>query len=81
MNLRSIICDNIASSPEFKPEKTKSLREHYNTCAALKSVKGLGEMLEKCHYGEEIDFNKITEEKNSNFHGTKGVLKSFMLFV
>ena len=26
-NLRSMICDNIATSPEFKPEKKKSLRE------------------------------------------------------
>lgn len=81
MNLKSMICDNIASSPEFKPEKTKSLREHYNTCKALKSVNGLGEMLEKFHYGEEIDFNKIVEEKNSHFHGTKGILNSIMLFV
>ena len=25
-NLRSMLCDNIASSPEFKPEKKNSLR-------------------------------------------------------
>lgn len=80
MNLRSIICDNIASSPEFKPEKTKSLREHYNSCEALQNIKGLKELLEKFHYGEDLDFQKINNEKNTKYHGTKGILKSILLF-
>ena len=47
MNLRSMLCDNIASSPEFKPEKKRSLREHFNTCEQLQSVDGLKDVLER----------------------------------
>ncbi len=58
-NLRSMLCDNIASSPEFKPEKKKSLRDYYNSCEALQKVEGFKELLEKYNYGENIDFDKI----------------------
>lgn len=63
MNLRSMVCDNIASSPEFKPEKQKTLREHYKTSKSLQDVKGLRKMLEACNYGENLDFNQIKNKK------------------
>ena len=81
MNLRSILCDNIASCPEFKPEKTKSLREHYFTSTALQAINGLGPLLEAHHFGEDIDFNKINEEKEQKFHGTIGFIKSLLLVI
>lgn len=59
MNLRSMLCDNIASSPEFKPEKKLSLREHFRTYKPLRDVKGFGDILEKYNYGENLDFEKI----------------------
>ena len=64
-NLRSMLCDNIASSPEFKPEKKKSLRAYYNSSEALQNVEGFKELLEKYNYGENIDFNKIKMIKAS----------------
>ena len=62
-NLRSMLCDNIASSPEFKPEKKKSLRDYYNSNEALQNVAGFREILEKYNYGEDLDFNKIKARK------------------
>ena len=67
MNLKSMLCDNIASSPEFKPEKTKSLREHYATSSELQGVKGFKEFLEKYNYGENLDFEAIKAEKDYKF--------------
>ena len=67
MNLRSMLCDNIASSPEFKPEKKKSLREHFNTSAELQSVPGFREILEKYNYGENLDFDAIKARKELSF--------------
>ena len=72
-NLRSMICDNIASSPEFKPEKKKSLREHYNSSQELQNVKGFGELLEKYNYGENLDFAKLKAKKNIKYHGFIGM--------
>ena len=66
-NLRSMICDNIASSPAFKPEKKKSLREHYNSSKELQNVLGFGEILEKFNYGESLDFTKIKAKKNVKY--------------
>ena len=63
MNLRSMLCDNIASSPEFKPEKKKSLREHYASSKELQNVEGFEELLEKYNYGENLDFNMIKAKK------------------
>ena len=62
LNLRSLIVDNIASSPQFKPEKTKSLREHFYSSKELQSVIGLKETLEAFNYGEKLDFDKIKSE-------------------
>lgn len=72
-NLRSMICDNIASSPEFKPEKKKSLREHFNTCPSLQKVKGFREILEKYNFGENLDFDKIKTEKARKYAGLHGI--------
>ena len=74
MNLRSMLCDNIASSPEFKPEKKCSLREHYNTCKELQGVDGFKNLLEKYNYGENLNFKKINAEKESKYMTPKGVI-------
>ncbi len=73
MNLRSMLCDNIASSPEFKPEKKKSLREHFATSLDLQRVAGFKEILEKYNYGENLDFNTIKMEKDARFNAYNGV--------
>ena len=72
-NLRSMICDNIASSPEFKPEKKKSLRDHFNTCPDLQSVNGFKEILEKFNFGEDLNFDKIKAEKSRKYTGFHGI--------
>lgn len=74
-NLRSMLCDNIASSPEFKPEKKNSLRKYYSISKELQSVKGFGEILEKYNYGENIDFAKIKRIKAEKFEGMKGIAR------
>ena len=73
-NLRSMLCDNIASSPEFKPEKKLSLREHYKTSKELQGVRGFGDILEKYNYGESLDFNKIKAQKNAKYNGFAGIV-------
>lgn len=73
MNLTSMVCDNIASSPQFKPEKKLSLRDHYAKSKELQAVKGLGEILEKYHYGDDINFGKILTLKNSKYKGVKAL--------
>ncbi len=77
-NLRSMLCDNIASSPEFKPEKKLSLREHYRQSKQLKKVMGLQGILEKYNYGENLDFNKIKTAKNNKFKGVKGFARGMV---
>ena len=72
MNLRSMLCDNIASSPEFKPEKKRSLREHFNKSPELQNVQGLHEILEQYQYGESLNFSKIKKEKNKKYTGIVG---------
>ena len=67
-----MICDNIASSPDFKPEKTKTLREHFAKSPELQKVKGFKEILEKYNYGENLDFAKIKAEKKEKYAGIKG---------
>ena len=71
-NLRSMLCDNIASSPEFKPEKTMTVREFYSQSKELQNVKGFGEILEKYNFGENLDFTaikakKLQKENNARF--------------
>ena len=72
-NLRSMICDNIASSPEFKPEKKRSLREHFARTPDLQKVSGLKEILEKYNYGEKLDFNKIKEMKSRKYDNASNI--------
>lgn len=62
-NIKSMLCDNIASSPIFKPEKKKSVRDFYNSSLELQNVPGFGDILEKYNYGEDIDFKKIMTKK------------------
>jgi len=83
-NLRSMLCDNIASSPEFKPEKTKSLREYYRTCKDLQNVEGFSELLEKYNFGENLDFNEIKTEKEvrfNSYHNIAAVALNLLLFI
>lgn len=85
MNLHSMLCDNIASSPEFKPEKKKSLRDYYSSSKELQAVPGFGEILKQYNFGEDIDFSKIKRLKSAKFEGIKGIarvaLKSIFLML
>ena len=72
-NLRSMLCDNIASSPEFKPEKKLSLKEYYKNSKELQNVRGFGDVLRKYNYGESLDFNKIKARKDSKYSGFLGM--------
>lgn len=74
MNLRSMLCDNIASSPEFKPEKKRSLRDHYATCKELQEVNGLGDVFERYNYGENLNFAKINLERDTRYAGIAGFM-------
>ncbi len=80
-NLRSMLCDNIASSPEFKPEKKLSLREHFNTSKELQKVIGLKGVLEKYNYGESLDFNKIKTSKEKKYHSISGIFKGIACLI
>lgn len=64
-NLRSMLCDNIASSPFFKPEKKKTVRAYYNSSQELQSVNGFKELLEKYNYGENLNFESIKQQTNN----------------
>ena len=77
MNLKSMLCDLIASSPEYKPEKKYSLREFFNRSEELQSLKGFKELLEKYHFGERVDSKKIKMIKDMKYSGAKG-LKAFL---
>ena len=68
-----MLCDNIASSPEFKPEKKYSLREYYKKSPELQAVRGFKKLLEHYNFGENIDFQKIKALKDSQYKGMKGV--------
>lgn len=74
INLRSMLCDNISSSPKFKPEKKKSLRDYYTSSKELQNVQGFGELLEKYNYGENINFDLIKVKKEKILSGQKGFL-------
>lgn len=65
LNLKSMLCDNIASSPEFKPEKKQSLKEFYNSSDELKNIPEFGKLLKKYNFGEDIDFEKIKTLKDT----------------
>ncbi len=80
-NLRSMLCDNIASSPEFKPEKKYSLREHYKNSKLLQNVDGFGEVLKRYNFGENLDFNKIKAIKAHEHSGFKVATRSLLFFI
>lgn len=65
LNLRSMLCDNIASAPDFKPEKKLPLREYYEKSPELQKIKGFRELLEKYNYGEGLNIAKIKRKKFS----------------
>lgn len=74
-NLKSMLCDNIASSPEFKPEKKKSLRDYYNTSEELQKVPGFEELLIKYNYGENLNFDDIKAKAEEGlFHIPQPIL-------
>ena len=75
LNLRSVICDNIASSPDFKPKKQYSLRDYFQRNENLQHVEGLKEKLEEYNYGECLNFNNIKAKREEEYHGPKGTLK------
>ena len=73
LNLRSMLCDNIASSPQFKPEKKYSLREYYKISKELQEIPGFYELLNKYNFGDNIDFARIKAMKRCKFDGISGL--------
>ncbi len=76
LNLITMMCDNIASSPEFKPEKKSSLREFYNSSSELQNINGFGELLEKYNYGENLNFDQIKRLRTVKYRGSKGLKRA-----
>lgn len=72
LNLKSIVCDNISSSPYFKKDKHYSLREYFLN-SKLKEIPELQELMEKFNYGEDLNFEEI-KNKTDKYSGFKGVL-------
>ena len=66
INKRTMLIDNIASSPEFKPEKKLSLRDYFAKSKELQSIEGFEEYLERYNFGEDLDFNKIKAEQKEH---------------
>ena len=73
LNLKSIVCDNISSSPYFKEDKHYSLREYFLN-SKLKEIPELQELMEKFNYGEDLNFEKIKNDTNK-YNNFSGVLK------
>ena len=69
LNVKSMVCDWISSSPEFKPEKKSSVRDYFNSKPELQEIPGLKEELERYNYGESLSFNRIKRQKalNANY--------------
>lgn len=76
LNLKSMLCDNIASSPEFKPEKKYSLRKYYSISKELQEVEGFSDLLQKYNFGENIDFSKIKMLRQNHYKGYNGLKHS-----
>ena len=66
LNVKSMVCDWISSSPEFKPEKKKSVRDFFNSDPELQKIPGLKDELEICNFGESLNFNRIKQLKVLN---------------
>lgn len=76
MNLNSMLCDNIASSPFFKPEKKYTLRCYYNMSKEFQNLEGFRELLEKYNYGENLNFEDINKRKNVKIGSIKETVKA-----
>lgn len=76
MNLSSMLCDNIASSPFFKPDKKYTLRKYYNKSQELQNLEGFKELLEKYNYGENLNFEDINKRKNVKIGSIKETVKA-----
>ena len=74
-NLRSMLCDNIASSPEFKPEKKLPLRDHFYSSKELQSIEGFEDILKRYNFGENLDFQKIKQAKSNQGIQIKAILR------
>ncbi len=72
-NLRSMLCDNIASSPQFKPEKKYSLREYYKISKELQAIPGFGDLVRRYNFGDNIDFARIKAVKSYKYEGWAGL--------
>ena len=78
LNLKSMLVDNIASSPEFKPEKKLSLRNYYNSSIELQEIPEFKEILEKYNFGENLNFERIKRLKSMKLEGTKGFMRNIV---
>lgn len=73
LNLKSMVCDNIASSPVFKPQKHYFLRDYFEKTPELQQVKGLKEKLVNCNFGEDLNIKQI-KRKSFEYCGLTGVI-------
>lgn len=76
LNLSSVFVDNVASSPALKPEKSFPLRQYYGISLELRNIKGLGDMLKKHNFGEDVDFEAVKRLKATKYSGFKGVVRA-----
>ncbi len=74
INITSMVCDAIASSPDFKPNKKLTTRDYFKSNNKLQTIKGLAELLEKHNYGENLNIEQI-KNKKQKFNGPKGLYK------
>lgn len=73
LNLKSMVCDNIASSPVFKPQKHYLLRDYFERTPELQQVEGLKEKLMKYNFGEDLNIKQI-KRKSFEYCGITGVI-------
>lgn len=74
INITSMVCDTIASSPDFKPNRKLTTRDYFTSNNKLQTIKGLAELLEKYNYGENLNIEQI-KNKKQKFNGLKGLYK------
>ena len=74
LNIYSMAYDNMASNPEFKQEKNMDLRTYFKSSSELQKVEGLGELLEKYNFGEDLNVKQI-KNKIGKYKGLKGFAK------
>ena len=74
LNLRSVVCDNIASSPYFKPEKKYGVRDYFEKSSELQRVEGLRDKFVELNFGENLNVKEIKEKSLDKSYGFKGAL-------